>query len=194
MARTSGVTPTPDSGDLLLVAAGDGAAAQRLLDRWRQPLYTAFERLREPSAAAEATAEVLATLLRTSASYDPEVPFPVHIWGLAAKVAQKGARAAPPAPRNPPAESLGARAALLRAAASTLSPPERAAFLLTRIAGVPFPSAARALGVPEAEVRRTLVRALEALALSLAPLLELPETPGEASPPTAPDPAPAENP
>ncbi len=191
MARaTSGVTPSPDSGDLLLVAAGDGAAAQRLLDRWRQPLYSAFERLREPSAAAEAAVEVLATLLRTSPAYDPEIPFPVHLWGMAARVTQKGGRAALPVLRDRPPESIAARTALLRAAASSLPSGERAAFLLTRIAGVPFPSAARALGIPEAEVRRTLVRALEALARSLAPLLELPEVPGE---PSSPTPAP-ENP
>ena len=43
----------PDPGDLLLVATGDDGALRRLLSRWRQPVYAAFERLREPSAAAE---------------------------------------------------------------------------------------------------------------------------------------------
>src|SRR5712692_2052837 len=111
----SGVAPAPDTGDLLLVAAGDDAAIQRLLDRWRQPLYSLFERMREPSAAVDAAAEVLAELFRTADRYDPDVPFPVWIWGIAARHAQK----APAVPMTGIAQqrlrdSASARTALLR--------------------------------------------------------------------------------
>jgi RNA polymerase sigma factor (sigma-70 family) len=174
VAPRTGAAQGPDSGDLLLVATGDDAALKRLLARWRQPVYAVFERLREPSAAAEATLQTFERLVRTAGRYDPGTPFAAHLWGHAARVAQEQ-------PRSEPAvisaarltESSAARTALQRSAIAALPPAERSAFLLTRVARLPLPTAASALGISEVELRRRLVRALEALRTSLKPLLDL---------------------
>lgn len=170
----SGVQPAPDSGDLLLVAAGDDAALTRLVARWRQPVYALFERTREPSAAAEATVLTFERLVLTAPRYAPESPFPAFLWSLAAKVLQDskpGQILEIPAPKL--AESASARTALVRSAIAALPGGERSAFLLTRVARLSVADAAEALGVPETEVRRRLVRALESLRVFLRPLLEL---------------------
>ncbi len=164
----------PDSGDLLLVATGDDGALKRLLARWRQPVYALFERLREPSAAAEATIQTFERLVRSAGRFDPGAPFAATLWGHAARVAQEQARAEPVTVS--PArllESAAARTALQRSAIAALPPAERAAFLLTRVARLPVPTAALALGISERDLRRRLVRALEALRVSLRPLLDL---------------------
>jgi RNA polymerase sigma factor (sigma-70 family) len=172
-ART-GAAHGPDSGDLLLVAAGDDAALKRLLARWKRPVYAAFERLREPSAAAEATLQTFERLVRSAARFDPGESFAATLWGHAARVAQD-------LPQTQPvfvspvhlAESSAARTALQRSAIAALPHAERAAFLLARVARLPLPTAAAALGVSEGELRRRLVRALETLRTSLRPLLDL---------------------
>jgi DNA-directed RNA polymerase specialized sigma24 family protein len=180
--QRSGIAPAPDSGDLLLVAAGDDAALRRILSRWRQPVYAVFERLREPSAAAEATLQTFERLVRSAGRFEPGTSFPATLWGHAARVAQDQAPAEPvvvsPARL---AESAAARTALQRAAIAALPPGERAAFLLTRIARLSLPTTAAALGVGETELRRRLVRALESLRASLRPLLDM-GAPGEGPP------------
>jgi RNA polymerase sigma factor (sigma-70 family) len=159
----------PDPGDLLLVATGDDGALRRLLSRWKQPVYAAFERLREPSAAAEATLQTFERLVRS-----PGASFPATLWEHAARVAQELPQVQPvsvsPARL---AESAAARTALQRSALAALPPAERAAFLLTRVARLPLATAAAALGTSEGDVRRRLVRALETLRTSLRPLLDL---------------------
>ncbi len=165
----------PDSGDLLLVAAGDSAALTRLVTRWSQPVYAFFERTREPSAATEATLATFERLVASSPRYAPDVPFPSFLWGIAVKIVEDGKTGDVleiPAPKL--AESAAARTALVRSAIAALPSAERAAFLLTRVARLPATAAAEALGVPETEVRRRLVRALESLRTSLVPLLENP--------------------
>ncbi len=186
----AGTAHEPDSGDFLLVATGDDAALKRLLARWRRPVYALFERLREPSAAAEATLQTFERLVRSAGRFNPGASFPAHLWGHAARVAQEQPHAEPvtvsPARL---AESAAARTALQRSAIAALPPAERAAFLLTRVARLPLPTAAAALGTSEGDLRRRLVRALELLRVSLRPLLDLglsggdgPEGAGEASP------------
>jgi len=165
----------PDSGDLLLVAAGDSAALTRLVTRWSQPVYAFFERTREPSAATEAALATFERLVTSSPRYAPDVPFPSFLWGIAVKIVEDGKTGDVleiPAPKL--AESAAARTALVRSAIAALPSAERAAFLLTRVARLPATAAAEALGVPETEVRRRLVRALESLRTSLVPLLENP--------------------
>jgi DNA-directed RNA polymerase specialized sigma24 family protein len=170
----SGIAPEPDPGDLLLVAAGDDAALRRILSRWRQPVYAVFERLREPSAAAEATLQTFERLVRSAGRFDPGASFPATLWGHAARVVQDLPPAEPVAVTAARlAESGAARTALQRAAIAALSPSERAAFLLTRVAHLPLSTAAAALGVGESELRRRLVRALESLRASLRPLLDV---------------------
>jgi DNA-directed RNA polymerase specialized sigma24 family protein len=172
----SGVAPAPDTGDLLLVAAGDDAAIQRLLERWRQPLYSLFERMREPSGAVDAAAEVLAELFRTADRYDPDVLFPVWIWGIAARHAQKApAVPLPGISQQRIRDSASARTALLRSSVAALPGTERAAFLLTRVARLPMPMAARAMELTESELKKRLVRAMEGLTLSLRPILDAPD-------------------
>src|ERR1035437_7341091 len=168
----------PDSGDLLLVAAGDSAALTRLVTRWSQPVYAFFERTREPSAATEAALATFERLVTSSPRYAPDVPFPSFLWGIAVKIVEDGKTGDVleiPAPKL--AESAAARTALVRSAIAALPSAERAAFLLTRVARLPATAAAEALGVPETEVRRRLVRALESLRTSLVPLLESPAAP-----------------
>lgn len=163
----------PDSGDLLLVAAGDSAALSRLVKRWSQPVYAFFERTREPSAAAEAALATFERLVANSARYAPDVSFQSFLWGIAVKVVQDGKTGSVleiPAPKL--AESAAARTALVRSAIAALPPAERAAFLLTRVARLNVTAAADAMDVPEVEVRRRLVRALESLRTTLVPLLE----------------------
>src|SRR5664279_1446247 len=65
----SGTHLAPDSGDLLLVAAGDSAALTRLLTRWGQSVYAFFERTREPSAATEAALATFERLVTSSPRY-----------------------------------------------------------------------------------------------------------------------------
>jgi DNA-directed RNA polymerase specialized sigma24 family protein len=179
----SGAAPAPDTGDLLLVAAGDDAAIQRLLDRWRQPLYSLLERVREPSSAADGAAEVLAELFRTAGRFDPDVPFPVWIWGIAARHVQKAPAVPLPAiSAQRLRESAAARTALLRSSVAALPGTERAAFLLTRVARLPIPMVARAMGLSEGELKKRLVRAMEGLTLSLRPLLEASEDANEPIP------------
>jgi DNA-directed RNA polymerase specialized sigma24 family protein len=170
----SGVQPAPDSGDLLLVAAGDDAALTRLVARWRQPVDALFERTREPSAAAEATVLTFERLVLTAPRYAPASPFPALLWSLVAKVVQD----AKPGevleiPASKLAESPSARTALVRSAIAALPAGERSAFLLTRVARLSATAAAEALSVSETEVRRRLVRALESLRVFLRPVLEV---------------------
>lgn len=170
----SGVQPAPDSGDLLLVAAGDDAALTRLVARWRQPVYALFERTREPSAAAEATVLTFERLVLTAPRYVPASSFPAFLWSLVAKVVQD----AKPGevleiPASKLAESPSARTALVRSAIAALPAGERSAFLLTRVARLSVTAAAEALSVSETEVRRRLVRALESLRVFLRPVLEV---------------------
>lgn len=162
----------PDTGDLLLVAAGDSAAVQRLLSRWRAPVFAVFEKSREPGDAAEAAAAVFEALFRTASRFDPATPFPAWIWSFVAKEVERAPESRLPA--IPPArliESTAARAALVRAAVGSLPPGERSAFLLTRVARLPAPVAAAAAGTSETDLLRRLVRAFTALSASLAPLL-----------------------
>ncbi len=182
VAPRTGIVQGPDSGDLLLVATGDDAALRRLLARWRQPVYAVFERLREPSAAAEATLQTFEHLVRSAGRFDPVTSFPAHLWGHVARVAQEQPRAEP-AVISPArlTESAAARTALQRSAIAALPPAERSAFLLTRVARLPLPTAASALGISESEMRRRLVRALEDLRISLKPLLDL-GAPGDEAP------------
>ncbi|HEX7614882.1 MAG TPA: sigma-70 family RNA polymerase sigma factor [Thermoanaerobaculia bacterium] len=169
----------PDSGDLLLVAAGDSAALSRLVTRWSQPVYAFFERTREPSAATEAALATFERLVASSPRYAPSVPFPSFLWGIAVKIVQDGKTGdVLEIPASKLAESAAARTALVRSAIAALPPAERAAFLLTRVARLSAAAAAEAMGVSEADVRRRLVRALESLRTSLVPLLENPAAPG----------------
>ncbi len=186
----------PDSGDLLLVAAGDEPALRRLLGRWTPPVYAVFERLKEPSAAADATIRTFERLVRSAGKYDPATPFEVVLWGHVARVASDAPAQAPvsvsPARLS---ESAAARTAFQRSAVAGLPPAERVAFLLTRVARLALPAAAAAQGVSEVEARRRLVRALETLRGTLRPLLDLGvradsgEIPSFATPPPARGPA-----
>ena len=161
----------PDTGDLLLVAAGDTAAIQRLLRRWRSPVYDVFEKSREPADAVEAAAAVFEKLLRSASRYDPATPFEECLWSLVAREAERAPRTSIPSIPPPRLkESAAARAALVRAAVGALPPGERSAFLLIRVARLSLPLAAKAAGTSEVELRRRLVRALTALSETLAPL------------------------
>ena len=153
-------------------------------------MYAVFERLREPSAAAEATLAAFERVVRAAGRFEPGRSFPAYLWGHAARVVQDLPAVEPiavPAARLP--ESVAARTALQRSAIAALAPPERAAFLLTRVARLPLATAAEALDVSEAELLRRLVRALESLRRTLRPLLEL-SLSGE-FPAPGPPPAPA---
>lgn len=163
---------------MLLVAAGDSAALTRLVTRWSQPVYAFFERTREPSAATQAALATFERLVASSPRYAPDVPFSSFLWEIAVEIVQEGKTGGVleiPAPKL--AASAAARTALVRSAIAALPPAERVAFLLTRVARLPAATAAEVLGVPETEVRRRLVRALESLRTPLAPLLESPAAP-----------------
>jgi len=153
------------------VAAGDSAALQRLLSRWCGPVFSVFDKSREPGDAAEATAAVFETLFRTAAKYDPKTSFDDRIWSIVVREAERAPRSSVPAiPSARLKESAAARAALMRAAVAALPPGERSAFLLTRVARLPLPLAAASSGTSEAEICRRLVRAFTALTETLAPL------------------------
>ncbi|MCG3191807.1 MAG: hypothetical protein DIJKHBIC_01035 [Thermoanaerobaculia bacterium] len=165
-----------DSGDLLLVAAGDLSPLDRIIERWRSPLYGFFEKALEPSSAQDAAAEVFFRLYKSAAKYDPSVPFPVWILGLAARVLQdRPAEPMVPIPLPRLKESAAARAALLRSAVRSLPGKERSVFLLTRVSRLQLSQSGAALSTSEDEVRRLLVRAFEGLAAALGPVLEEPE-------------------
>src|SRR5262249_14332008 len=104
---------------------------------------------------------------------DPTLPEHVYrvVWGRIRN--EPAASGKPVVPSNRLADSLGARTALIRGAVARLSPPERALFLFTRIAGLTGVDAARVVGVSETEARRHLVHALDSLRASLGELLEL---------------------
>jgi DNA-directed RNA polymerase specialized sigma24 family protein len=169
----SGVQLAPESGDLLLVAAGDDAALTRLVARWRQPVYALFERTREPSAAAEATILAFERLVRTAEAYAPGSPFAVFLWSVVAKVVEDSKPGAVlEIPASKLAESSAARTAFVRSGIAALPAVERSAFLLTRVARLSVAAAAAALEVSETETRRRLVRALDSLRVFLRPVLE----------------------
>jgi RNA polymerase sigma-70 factor (ECF subfamily) len=168
----TGTAPLPDTGDLLLVAAGDVAAEQRLLDRWRRPVYTVLERMLDPTPAAEAASAVFEALFRSAPRFEPKASFPARLWGLVAReVSRPPAADVPTIPAVRLKESAAAQIALQRAAVAALPPGDRAAFLLASVARQPLPVVAEALGTSEGELRRRLVRAFESLAISLQPLL-----------------------
>ena len=161
---------------------------QRILSRWRGRVFSVFERSREPADAAGAAAAVFETLFRTASTFDPTTSFEERIWSLVVRESERAQRADVPA--IPPArlkESTAARAALTRAAVAALPPGERSAFLLTRVARLPLPLAAVSCGTSEVEICRRLVRALTALAESLAPLFrphpKEPDVPRDAAEP-----------
>ena len=163
---------------MLLVAAGDGAALSRLVARWTPAVFAFFERTREPSLAAEAALETFERLVAESPRYPPNLPFSAFLWGIAARVLQEAGPGEVLGIARPRlAESAAARTALVRSAIAALPAGERSAFLLVRIARLPVATAAAALGTSVPDVRRRLVRALELLRLSLAPLLEGPPEP-----------------
>ncbi len=162
-----------DSGDILLVAAGDGAASARLIARWRRPVFALFSAYKEPSAATESAVELFSELHQTSGKYKPETPFPIWIHSLAHRVFQVDSPVRPLSLSNERLrESPASRVALLKSAAASLPADERAAFLFTRVSRLPLGSVARALHTSEAEIRRSLVRGMEALVGALRPLLE----------------------
>lgn len=173
----------PDSGDLLLVAAQDTAAFQRLLSRWKRPVYSVFERTMDPSAATEAAVDVFVTLYQTAGDYGPETAFRVWLFAIVSKRLNEDAeQPVVSIPAQKLTESRAAKTALLRSAVAALPAVDRAAFLLTRIARLPLPAAAQAIGISEPEIRKRLVKAIEFLKVPLDPLLD--KTP--AAPPTAP--------
>ena len=135
-------------------------------------MYTVFERMLDPTRAAEAAAAVFEVLFRSAPRFDPMSSFPARLWGLVAKEASRApAAAVPTIPATALRESAAAQVALQRAAVAALPPGERAAVLIARVAKQPLPVVADALGTSEGEIRRKLVRAFEGLAASLQPLL-----------------------
>ena len=175
-----------DSGDLLLVAAGDPLALERLIARWKAPVYAFFERAHEPSAAIDLTAEVFVRLRATARRYDPGTPFLAWFWRTAARALSE----APPPPVTsvPTArlrESAAARTALVRASVAGLPAASGAAVLLTRVARLSVAETAQVLESPPSEVRRLLVDAMDRLAASLEPIFE-----NAALPPAIPPPVP----
>ena len=176
-----------DSGDLLLVAANDPLALERLLGRWRDLLYAFFERAHEPSGAIDLTAETFVRLRASAGRFDPSVAFPVWLWRIAVRVLSE---APPPPVTSVPAarlrESAAARTALVRASVAGLPPSAAAALLLTRIARLTVAETAQVLDAPPSDVRRLLVDAMDRLAGALEPLLELPVSPPPVPPPPPP--------
>jgi DNA-directed RNA polymerase specialized sigma24 family protein len=151
-----------------------------LLERWRQPVYALYERTREPSAAVDAAAGVLAELARTPADAEDAGLDPYRlVWR---RLKDEPASPPPVVPARRLAESLGARTAMLRGAVAALPPAERALFLFTRIGGLPVEAAAKVVGVPREEARRLLVRAFDGVRAALRPLLELPASEPEVTP------------
>ncbi len=126
----------------------------------------------DPTPAGDAAAAVFEALFRSAPRYDPKTSFPARLWGFVAKEASRlpaaGVLTIPAARLR---ESAAAQIAIQRAAVAALPPGDRAAFLLARVARQPLPVVAEALGTSDGEVRRRLVRAFEALAASLQPLL-----------------------
>lgn len=161
-----------DSGDLLLVAAGDAVAFGRLLDRWRRPVYAFFERTREPSAAVDAASDVFGRMFDEAADYSPTVPVPHFVYRLAVKRLEKDAAAEiAHIPAQRLSESRAAQTALIRSGAASLPPFERSVFLLSRVSQLPNAQIAVILGHDEADVRRGYANATDALVKALAPML-----------------------
>lgn len=164
----------PNSGDLLLVAAGDPAALDRLVARWKAPVYGVFARTRDAAAAAEATADVFDRLRQRASEYDPKTPADAFLHRLVAE--RIGRDPAVPAPSIPIATlgtSAAARHAFLRAAVASLPDSERCAFLLTRVAGLSPEQAAEAMRTTPAEVQRLVVQSLGILRAALEPSAKL---------------------
>jgi DNA-directed RNA polymerase specialized sigma24 family protein len=159
--------------------AGGGAgvlgaeAFPALLARFKDPVHAVFERTRESAESADATAAVFAELKRTLPRMPKDTPVEEWVYRTVWHTLRGETATSKLAIPRRLADSLGARAAFLRAAAATLPPADRALFLLTRAAGVPTHTAARAVGIPEAEAPRRLVGVLESLRKALQPLLVL---------------------
>lgn len=116
-------------------------------------------------------AGVFVRLYQTAGDYGPETPFVPWLFALVGRAIQ-GQPAEPlmSIPVQKLLESHAAQTAFLRSALSALPPLERTAFILTRIARLPVPIAARAMSMTEPDLRRRLVRAMEALSGFLEPV------------------------
>lgn len=160
----------PDSGDLLLVAARDGAALDRVVSRWKGSVYSIFARTRDAASAAEATADVFDRLRSAASGYDPSTRAETFIHRvIAGRILEDAPVAHEAISLHTLSASAAARSAFLRATIAALPPAERAAFLLTRVAGLSNEAAADALKTPPADLQRQVVHALAAMRAALEP-------------------------
>jgi DNA-directed RNA polymerase specialized sigma24 family protein len=160
----------PDSGDILLVAAGDVAALGRIAARWKDLIYSIFERTRDVASAAEATADVFDALRGSASHYQPGMRADAFLHRVLAERILRDAPATAEAISLATLAASGqARSAFVRSAVAALPSQERAAFLLTRVASIPFEAAAEALRIPAPEVQRLVVRSLSLLRAAIEP-------------------------
>ena len=180
---------------MLAYAAGDAAAFDALYVRHRGGVYRYLLRqCRQPAIAAELYQDVWMNLIRARASYAPTAKFTTWLYRLAHNrmvdhfratghltlvsanddanedevISLPAARATEPAVQAENRE-LGER---LRAALSSLPPPQREAFLLQQEAGLSLAEIAELTGVSGETVKSRLRYAAAKLRAELADLGE----------------------
>jgi RNA polymerase sigma-70 factor (ECF subfamily) len=185
----------PDAALMGRVRDGDDEAFTRLFTQWRRPLVRFTVRLVGEQGRGETLAQdVFLQIYRTRERYEPRERFAAYVFRIATARCLEALRfdehraAGPPRTEPPdpaPAETVEVPGleAMVRAAVLSLPPPERAALLLEREAGLSNEEIADALSTSVAAVRSLLARARKALVTALAAHLEDPlAAPGDAGP------------
>lgn len=167
------------------IAAGDGAAMRRLMDRWKLPLLSFLQRLLGAAPEAEdLTIEVFVRLHRAAPDYAPTARFSTYLFGIAHRLAlnELRRRRRKPAETTAPAAfdhlagavSDGARLVELeevfQRALAELAPKPRAALLLIVQQQLSYDEAALALRSNPNAVRVLVHRARQELKLKMEEL------------------------
>jgi RNA polymerase sigma-70 factor, ECF subfamily len=173
--------PELDDATLALAQVGDRDAFRTLYDRYADVVYAFLRRMLGDDAAAEdALQETFLRLTRALPSFDPRGPARLSTWilGIARRAALTPRRPPPPphiaiessvAPA--PVELAGLRQRL-EDALGTLSPEQRAVFVLREFSQLSYDEIALAVEVDVGTVRSRLHRARAALQAALADLLD----------------------
>lgn len=157
------------------VRDGQGAAFDRLFDRYREPVWRFFRRrVADPARAEELAQDVFAALFQAAPRYEPRAPFRSYLFGIAYNVLMASQRKRQPvelldsermaAPVADPEAGLWVRQALAR-----LEPEDREILMLREYEQLSYQEIADVRTIPINTVRSRLFRARQALKEALLP-------------------------
>ncbi len=181
--------PDPDAELMLAVKAGDERAFARLFDKYATAIVNfAFRFVGDRARAEELTQDVFMKIHRSAAAYQPTARFKTYLFRVAANHclnerrrgvyqvhhastdADTGAPELSASDNASPEQAVEGREleAAVGRALDALTPRERAAGSMCRVAGMPYKEIAEALETSEAAIKSLIHRA----SLSVARQLE----------------------